>query len=430
MSQNEVQLNLDQLENARRYKKEGLSNIRMHAHKGKVISNKANGLGIEFYDSGIMKFDGWFANGLYEGYGKKYFENNVLQYRGFFLKGVFHGKGVLYKEDGMTIYKGNFEYGIFHGLGRTYTYDGMSCFDTIFKNGEIKKDTEPTRVFNKRIEYTPDGKVKFQRFWCKSSNLPEGDGIERYDNFNIKFDGEFKGGKYHTDFGTFHFENGAIMYEGPFKNGLYDGSYGILYHKNGFVLYEGDFKENLFEGKGVLYNEQCGQAYKGHFKKGLKHGKGKLYNKLGRIISRGYFFEDYMSGKGKEYYGEMISDVPHGSLKYDGEFEYFKDSGQSLHHGKGIWYDNQGHLIYEGYFKKGFPDDYGVLYYQNGRRCYDGSWRDGKRHGTGTEFHISGQQLYQGKWNLDVKQDPLSDFEKQIKLGENLAKHLAGFKFA
>ena len=53
-------------------------------------------------------------------------------------------------------------------------------------------------------------------------------------------------------------------------------------------MYDGEFVKDEFEGKAKLIYEN-GDYYIGEFKDGQSHGKGILYDKNGNILYDGYF---------------------------------------------------------------------------------------------------------------------------------------------
>ena len=60
-----------------------------------------------FYQNGKVKYDGDFANGVFEGYGK-FYEENGEYYIGQFKNSLRHGKGTIYFPDGSVKYNGEF----------------------------------------------------------------------------------------------------------------------------------------------------------------------------------------------------------------------------------------------------------------------------------------------------------------------------------
>ena len=88
-----------------------------------------------------------------------------------------------------------------------------------------------------------------------------------------------------------------------------------------------------FEGKGKRMFPDGGY-YIGQFKNTLANGKGIQYNKNGNIIYEGDFVNGKAEGKGKWIY-------ENGSY-YIGQFK------NNLTNGKGIQYDKNGKIIYEG----------------------------------------------------------------------------------
>ena len=100
-----------------------------------------------------------------------------------------------------------------------------------------------------------------------------------------------------------------------------------------------------FEGKGKRMFPDGGY-YIGQFKNTLANGKGIQYNKNGNIIYEGDFVNDKAEGKGKWIY-------ENGSY-YIGQFK------NNLTNGKGIEYDKNGNIRYEGDFVNGMK-----MYYKD-----------------------------------------------------------------
>lgn len=116
-------------------------------------------------------------------------------------------------------------------------------------------------------------------------------------------------------------------------------------------------------------------------------------------------------------YVEMDDD---DNIRYIGDFNC-----NDLFEGFGIYYNQVGNKIYEGFWKNGLMDGKGIFYYKglilhqgdwkegkkhgNGIRYYknssvvqyDGEWRDGKKHGHGKLFSRKGFLKYQGKFEMN-----------------------------
>ena len=80
--------------------------------------------------------------------------------------------------------------------------------------------------------------------------------------------------------------------------------------------------------------------------------------------------------------------------------------GQSLNgkkHGKGIIFDKNGNIIYEGDFVNGEKEGNGKYYYKNGE-YYDGPWIKDKKHGKGIIYYPNGSILYEGEFVNDKRE--------------------------
>eukprot|EP01147_Barroeca_monosierra_P011123 gene11123-3183_t len=105
---------------------------------------------------------------------------------------------------------------------------------------------------------------------------------------------------------------------------------------------------------------------------------------------------------------------------------YLGEWKDDLMHGKGLYTSNRNHYLYEGDFKSGKRDGYGVkrtdlttkhtldrgkttvftsghgvkFYDKNGTSVYDGEWQHGKRSGWGRMTYADGS-IYEGEWEND-----------------------------
>jgi len=203
---------------------------------------------ILLYESGNIKFEGFFKNDNAEGRGIIYYENGNKKFEGDFKNGIPDGKGILYYENGNIEYEGDYKNNLKDGKGILYDENGIKKYEGHFKQSKF-----------------------------------EGKGIEYY-------------------------ENGFKEYEGEYKNGEFDGK-GVRYYENGSKLYEGDFKDGESEGKGIAYYENGKKMYEGEFEKGDSEGKGIEYYENGNKMYEGYFKEGEFDERGIEYYenGEIKS---------------------------------------------------------------------------------------------------------------------------
>jgi hypothetical protein len=58
--------------------------------------------------------------------------------------------------------------------------------------------------------------------------------------------------------------------------------------------------------------------------------------------------------------------------------------------------------VYEGYFKEGVKEGFGILISKNGDK-YVGRWEDGKKQGVGKEYLVANEDFYQGEFDSDFR---------------------------
>lgn len=70
-----------------------------------------HGFGTEYYQDGLLKYQGNYENGVYHGNGVLFHhENGAIQYCGSFNNGEKHGQGMLFDVDSNLVYDGVFTY--------------------------------------------------------------------------------------------------------------------------------------------------------------------------------------------------------------------------------------------------------------------------------------------------------------------------------
>lgn len=84
-------------------------------YEGEFLNGKKQGVGVQFYSSGMVRYKGQFRNDLRNGQGTYYFTNGD-KYVGTFLENVPHGKGTYYYSDGEQ-FVGSFRGGVRQGYG-------------------------------------------------------------------------------------------------------------------------------------------------------------------------------------------------------------------------------------------------------------------------------------------------------------------------
>ena len=75
-----------------------------------------------------------------------------------------------------------------------------------------------------------------------------------------------------------------------------------------------------------------------------------------------------------------------------------------------------GITVYEGQFREGRRDGFGVAFYKDGTPSYTGSWKAGKRDGLGVSFRDGDHAVHISRWKDGTPQDFVSLFDKEGNL--------------
>lgn len=75
-----------------------------------------------------------------------------------------------------------------------------------------------------------------------------------------------------------------------------------------------------------------------------------------------------------------------------------------------------GLTVYEGQFREGQRDGFGVAFYKDGTPSYTGSWKEGKRDGLGVSFRDTDHAVHISRWKNGTPEDFVSLFDKEGNL--------------
>ena len=139
--------------------------------------------------------------------------------------------------------------------------------------------------------------------------------------------------------------------------------------------------------KGKYENEKYiwedGRYYIGQFKNNLPYGKGIKYNSNGKIIYEGNFINGKFEGNGKYIWK-------------NGEY-YIGQWKNGLRNGKGKLYNANGKIKYEDNWINDKYEGNGKYIWKNGE-YYIGQWKNGLRNGKGKMYYEKGKIKYEGDW--------------------------------
>ncbi|CAD5123557.1 DgyrCDS11895 [Dimorphilus gyrociliatus] len=250
-------------------------------------------------------------------------------------------------------YEGDIEKGFFHGNGEA-SFEGGCHYKGQFVKGEMHGEG---------IYTWPDGLVYEGNF---ERNRINGKGKYYWLDGTV-YEGEVENGV-RQGYGT-QVIKGGKKYEGEWKLGKRCGRGKMDYDEEGTSYYSGDWVDNIRQGWGMR-RYPSGSIYVGCWWRNRRHGHGK------------------MRWKNEYYVGEFKDGIQHGR-------------GQHVWLSKGKSDSSQYPLrnIYDGEWKMGEREGYGVFFYANGAR-YEGQWKRNAKEGKG-KFIFKNGRVYEGEFHKD-----------------------------
>lgn len=210
------------------------------------------GLGVRYYENGIIKQGHFLRNQLSQGYGQTKDPKLFHEIKGFFVDDKIEGYGI--EKIRNMEYRGCFKNGLKNGLGTLF--NESNC---LFTGYWIKNQKQGY------CEFENDEGIRFKGFIKDDQRNGLGEHFSLEGGFNQL--GNFKNGKM-EDFGREEYE-GSSIYVGGWKKGL----------KNGLGFYR-DHKK--------MY------SYFGSWQRGKRNGIG--YEIKGKMEIKGTFYDDQYHG--------------------------------------------------------------------------------------------------------------------------------------
>lgn len=158
--------------------------------------------------------------------------------------------------------------------------------------------------------------------------------------------------------------------------------------------------------------------YNGGYKKSattiIPHGRGRLIKANGEVMYDGHWKDGYCDGYG------VLYDLFSGMKMYTGDFV------KGLYEGKGTAYNEDGKKIYTGDFLSNMMFGKGTKYCPHtGKKTYRGEFSFDARSGIGTSFYMAPHETkkyYTGQWKNDMLDGIGYRFYRN-----GLAKYYGGF---
>lgn len=285
-------------------------------------------------------------------------KNLKVYYKGDMRKSLKHGKGVIYYRNGKIKYSGNFYDDKIHNSKATIFYKNS----VIKFYGSIYKGVKHGRGYS----YTIDKHLQYCGYYKRGRPDTKEAIIYNEKNNEIEYIGEIKKGKYHN-LGELYHSKGNLEYDGYFLKGKMHWDWCSIYNSDDDCEYKGSMCFGQKVGFGKDYwpkSEGGGPKYSGWFSNGIKQDKnGYLYDKKGNVIYQGMIFEGFPEGFGTKYYSYPQANVK----KIEGWFVKGEPDGLEM-----VEYNDKGKLKYLGEMVEGKKEGYGEIYDENGDMIYEG----------------------------------------------------------
>lgn len=200
---------------------------------------------------------------------------------------------------------------------------------------------------------------------------------------------------YNTGLMTHQYPNKTTRYYGEWDHGCPNGK-GTMYNIDGSVEFDGQWKNGVFEvDKSNQYNYCMNRMevkyangkvkYQGGWSHNVPDGKGDYYSENGKLLWSGLWEKGYYFLKGDKYFeyqsGKYVA-FSNNRIHFRGTFTSNYDFL------KGIEYNTDGSILYEGEWKKNVYNGNGV-YYQDNKPKYKGKWINGYYHFSGIKWFDS-----------------------------------------
>jgi len=259
---------------------------------GKEIINRFDkngnkkGVWKSFYNSGKLKQESNYNNGLLNGYLKEYDEDGKLLKATLYIDGVAQ----LYAEELATLdikkeyypngtvkKEGTYDVtGKEHGTLKFYDEKGNLMDIKIYRHGILLAKgivDEEDRRQGYWEEYYENGDIK-------SKGKEDGMMHEYYDDGTLITEGEFIDG---LKDGPWFYEMGDHTEKGSYRDGLRNGEWNYFYPNNK-LSFKGSFIDGVPNGKHEFYYTNGKLQREEFYEMGVKYGTWKTYNDLNQVV--------------------------------------------------------------------------------------------------------------------------------------------------
>jgi hypothetical protein len=374
-----------------------------YVYTGEIKDGTMNGIGLITYkynkiDPGVYSYYGNFVDNKYKGHGKITYTNGEV-FIGEFLDNKKHGPGKLYNIIGEVIMNNIWKNNIINGkIKFTENFLGTNILKVegyllnlkkigiwIYYNDNTTVDKieyydDKTEILLSMLKINNNGYIATQQIFI--SNNINIDQLVQYNSCKktkITFDNvhqninELRKISIPTIKTKYNY---LVLDDNCCIRLIYNS------HKDYHINFLRDNKYCIDDNIFSLVNNKLVLYYTGNLGtpsiRFIPHGNGILYENT--LVKYKGIFENGLIKNGKRY----SSNTPQ-YVNYNGCFV------NNIPHGKGIFYNENGTILYDGNIKFGIYNEFGISYWTNtGIKNWEGEWLNGQKHGTGYLYDEAG----------------------------------------
>lgn len=343
-----------------------------------------------------------FEKGLEEGLGMQYDTlGNIIELtrfkRGYVVErerinrrdaeGRQQGPWKWFYDTGILKAEGNYRNGLRNGIFKEYDRQGNLRKIEKYADDVKQESAEEVARLELRRDYYPGGQVRIEATYRQG--VPEGIRREFDTEGNIVRSFTFRNGIMVAEgiigedgsrqgYWKEYYPDGAIKSLGSYVNGLRQGDWEFFY-PDGKLEQKGSYSDKGFpHGKWLWYYGSGQLLREENYRNGMRDGLLTEYDQLGQVIAQGEFIDDMEEGFWR---------IKNGSFTEEGEFAAGERTGVWKH------FFEDGSLAFVGSFVEGMPNGKHTHFFPNNKKSEEGSFLMGRRNGEWKKWNDDGSLL-------------------------------------
>jgi len=364
------------------------------------VNDVKEGITLRLFPDGKIKMKSNFIKGREEGTTKEFSHDGTLitliEYRkGYVINkeninrqrdGLKHGLWKDFYENGLLKWEGNYSYGKRDGYFKEYDLAGNLTKIEKYRNDELIYDAPELATYEVKTDYYKNGKVRIIQSY--KNNIPEGIRKEYTPEGIINK--------------AYIYKSGIIVGEGLVdEQGQRQGTW-IEYYESGEKAGEGSYVNNQRQGEWKFYFKEGGLEQTGKYDlKGRPEGKWRWFYESGNIKKEDNFKNGLLNGSyvEKSDSGKVI--IQGEYIDGEEEGEWFYEVGDNKELGayaagkrEGLWKHYTDDVLYfEGNYIEGNPSGDFTYYWENEKVKEKGKYIMGKKEGDWNIYDSDGIKI-------------------------------------